>query len=573
MPCHPNRAVVDRYIQDVLSGKIIAGRLLILAVQRQVDDLNRSGPDWPYHFDEDKANRAIRFMESLKLSEGEFDGQPFILQPWQKFLVWVLFGWVDKDGLRRFHWAFISLGRGNGKSPLAAAILLYLTAADQPVEPKAQIKIAATERGTEDGGGAMIVFKACERFIRQSPALLKRFDILNRKLLYRPSESDIRPLGKEAKTKDGYNLHGFVADELHEWAKEHQPVWDKLETAMGKRRQPLGVSITTAGTDRSIIWRNEYRDAVNVLKGVYRDDRQFAFICQLDVEEPEEQLPGDDPLDISVYPKANPNWGISVKPDYIRRMIEKARANPLHLNKLKRYHGNILVRSRSKVIPMEAWRVVDAEPVPDLKGMHCHGGVDLGWKDDLMSFYLVFPLPENRFAVQGWSWTCDQNPHRDLDTEPYRSWIKQGRLIVTPGEITDHTAMMSKIKWAKKQFRIGSIALDTNNARTIEVELVNDLGLEVYAFGQTVKKYNEPLNRFVEAVTERRILHAGCPVLRWAASNMVVRTSQGLQMPDKDHSEDKIDPIVATLMGFSECLYSGSKEPIYNKRGLRSLSQ
>lgn len=573
---------VERYCSDVVSGRIVTGKLVQLAVKRHLDDLKRARKPnaFPFHHDQKAAERAIRFIQCLKHSTGEFAGELFLLQPWQLFLVWVLFGWLqNKDDLRRFRWAFISLGRGNGKSPLAAAMLLFLCCADQPIEQRAQIKIAATERGTQDGGGAMIVFNECAQFIRGNETLSKRCRILAKNIVYLPTESVISPLGKEAKTKDGFNLHAFAADELHEWRAEHQPLWDKLETAMGKRRQPLGLVITTAGSDKSALWRQQYTDAQKVLKGVWEDPQQFVFIAQADDPEPENNDPGDDILGPTaletVFPKANPNLGVSVKADYLARMIEQARQNPLNRQKLQRYHANQLVRAAQKIIPMDLWELADEQELPDLTGAVCYGGLDLGWRDDLASFYLVFPRKKRRFSILGWSWTCETNPHRNLDAEPFRTWIRQGKLIVTQGDVNDHRAVLAKIRWASKRFRLGSVALDPNNARAMEVEMVNDLGLKVYAFGQSGKKYNEPLREFLDALKGGRIDIGGDPVLKFAASNMVVRTSHDqLMMPDKLNSDDKIDPIVATLMGYSECLYNErARKAGYMDRGLRKIGQ
>lgn len=565
-------------MKGVASGKIVAGRLVIAAVQRQLKDLTRAAKGWKYTFDQAAADHVINFVECLKHSTGEFADQPFKLLPWQKFVLSVLFGWkLAATGFRRFREAFISLGRGNGKSPLAAAILLYLLTADKPPEPRAEIKIAATERGSKaDNGGAMIVFNECVRFIESCPALKEACSVLSKSIVYRKNESTITPLGKEAKTKDGYNLHAFVADELHEWHAEHQGVWDKLETAMGKRRQPLAVSVTTAGSDQSALWRRKYHECCKVVKGVYADEQLFVFIAQIDVEE--DGQPGDDPFapdaPRKIWPKANPNLGISVKPDHLARMTEKAKHDPDAKSNLCRYHLNVMVRSRLKIINLDNWRGCGEAELPQLKGLTCHGGIDLGWRDDLSSLYFTFPLSGNRFASIGWSWIPEETPHRDLSREPWASLIATGKLIVTPGEVFDPQAIIDKVAWARKRFRIQTIALDPNNARSVEVSLVNDHGIDVYSFGQNCKKYNEPLKNLLEAVTERRLLTGGDPLLEWSASNVVVYKDQNnLMMPDKKHSDEKIDPFVALLMSYSECLYAGSPKPGYNERGLRRLGR
>jgi phage terminase large subunit-like protein len=572
-------AVVQSYMDGVLSGEIVAGRRVIAAVKRQLRDLARSRKGWEYQFDWAAADRVINFIQCLKHTTGEFCGENFLLQPWQKFLIATLFGWRHKKtGLRRFRRAFITIGRGNGKSPIGAAMLLYLLCADLPPEPRAEIKIAATERGRKTANsGAMIVFNECERFIRHSPALSRACSILTEAIVFNKTEGAINPLGKEAKTKDGFNLHAYLADELHEWREEHQGTWDKLETAMGKRRQPLGIVITTAGSDRSKLWKRKHAEATKVIKRVYEDDELFVFLAEIDVAE--DGLPGDDPFDsdaeTKVWPKANPNLGISVKPEYLRSLTNKAKHDADEKQNLLRYHLNIVVRSRQKIVNLDDWQACGVEPLPELYRLVCHGGIDLGWRDDLASLYLVFPLPNRRFASLGWNWCCEETSHRNLDAEPWASLIKAGKLIVTPGEVFDPVAIIEKVRWCQKRFRLQTVALDQNNARSVEVELVNSMGLKVYSFGQNAKKYNEPIKSMLEASHERRLLTGADPLLYWAMSNMVVRRDvAGLMMPDKQYSEDKIDAACAYLMAYSECLYAGgAPAPTYNERGLRRLTQ
>ena len=557
---------VHGYVDDVQAGRVAVGLLERLAVERYTRDLRRAGrKDFPFILDEHKAARAIRFYQALKHSTGEFDGRPFILQDWQRWVVWNLFGWVHRDtGFRRFREAFLSMGRGNGKSPFVAATLLKLLAADQPAEPRAEIKIAATQAGRDDGSGAKIVFDECARMIERSPALQARCEVLSKAIVYKPTAGTIMALSSKGSTKDGFNLHAYVGDELHEWGDPQAELLEKLETAMGKRRQPLGLLITTAGTDRSTLWLAKHRECDQVLRQVYRDDALFAFICEIDDD--------DDPLDPANWRKGNPNLGVSVKADYLERLATKARHDRAKRTAFQRYHANKLVRSRDKLIDLDAWNRCRCK-LPDLRRRPCHGGLDLGWRDDLAAFYLCFPLDGGRYAFRGWCWCPEDVEHRDLGREPWANWIDQGLLRVTSGDVTDIDAVFRQIKLARRHYGLRTVALDPNNARAVEVRLVNELGLDVYAFGQSCRKYNEPLRELLGLVTNGNLLHDD-PLLTWAADNAVGRTdSAGLMMPDKKHSAEKIDPFVAALMAYSECLYAARAKAggDYNTRGLRKV--
>ena len=117
-----------RYAHDVVSGRVVVGRLVRLACERHLKDLKRKDIDWKL----DKAKRAIGFCRDvLRLNGGDFEGKPFILQPWQAFIVGSLFGWYALDGTRRFRVAYVEIGKGNGKSPLAAGIGHYMLEADK----------------------------------------------------------------------------------------------------------------------------------------------------------------------------------------------------------------------------------------------------------------------------------------------------------------------------------------------------------------------------------------------------------------------------------------------------------
>jgi phage terminase large subunit-like protein len=334
---------------------------------------------------------------------------------------------------------------------------------------------------------------------------------------------------------------------------------------MGKRRQPLAVTITTAGDEKSEIWKEQHGACEKVLGGVYADDALFAFIAEID--------PEDDPCDPACWPKANPNLGICVKPDYLIRLAEKARFDPAAKHILTRYHCNRMVLSSSKPITPEIWSR-GAGPLPDLDRRLCHGGLDLGWRDDLAAFYLAFPITENgvtRYAFRGRCWIPSETP-RELSREPWATWIRQGWLTVTDGNTTDPESILKFILECKQRYDLKTIALDPNNARSVATELVNARGLIVYEFYQTCRKYNEPTREFLRLLTEGLIQHGDDPLLSWAASNLILRhDASDYVMPAKHKSDDKIDPIVASLMAFSECLFAESASSVYEHRGVRVL--
>lgn len=557
-----HEAEVERYVDDVISGRNIAGELERAAVERYRNDIATAEERGIYH-DPRAADRAIDFMQLQKHTTGEFDGKPFVLFPYQKFIVWNLFGWRRcEDGLRRFRKCFYSVGRGNGKSPFAALLTLTLTCYDQPLEPRAELVLSATERRQ-----TKYVADEIARMIRRQPALKRRFEIYKDRIVYTQNGTYIEQLGKEAKSKDGMNLHAFVADELHEWREEHRGVLDKLQTSMGKRRQPLEIIITTAGSDQSVIWIEIYEDACKVVRGFYENDRWFVFICQMD--------DGDDPFDEDVWAKGNPNLDVSVKRDYLRGLAEEARHNPVKLNQFLRYHMNVRVRSLVKVIDPKLWAEAEIS-LPDLSGRTCCAGLDMGWRDDLASLSVCYQLGNKEhplFALKSWSFICSETEKRDLTMPPWAGWIRDGHLTVTEGNTTDPQAIYRAVGELRERSELRTLALDPNNARAIGIHLANDMGIEVFDFFQTTRKYNEPLQTLLTLLQDGKIIHDGNPVLAWAADNLVLKTdAAGLCMPDKLRSADKIDPMVAAIMALSECLFVDTTETGgYNAHPFRVL--
>jgi phage terminase large subunit-like protein len=441
------------------------------------------------------------------------------------------------------------MGRGNGKSPFMAAISNRLAILDG--EAKYQLQLAAVERSQ-----AEIVFEEIWSQLSSQPLFEGRFERFGGSKKTRTAkviidhflnDGVIEPLGGEG--RDGYNLLGFVADEIHAWRPEHQDLWDKLNTSMAKRRQPLALIITTAGDDLSKLWLQVHKFSSQVAQLLIQEDRHFSFICEIEEADRKSCL-----FDESLWRKGNPNLDVSVKREGLRLLANKAKLDPVACNTFLRYHMNIRVRSVLKVIEPKLWQL-GRGPLPDLSRRACNFGLDFGWRNDLASLYGCWPLENRRFAFKGWSW-LPTHGGRDLTKSPWAAWIEAGHITATLGEVTDPEAVYERVKSCRDCYQVLQIALDPNNARVPGIHIHNTMGISVYDFQQNAKNYNEAIREFMTALTEGRILHGDDPVLAWAADNLVLRTdAAGLVMPDKQSADEKIDPIVAALMAFARCLY------------------
>lgn len=560
-----NKAIVEGYIDGVLSGRIVASKMVRDACQRHRDDLAKK--DWAFRFDEELAERAIAFFPLLTHSVGDYRGQPFVLYPWQMFIVWVLIGWRRvSDGLRRFDEAYLSVGRGNGKSAFAAALLLLLFGFDTPIEFGAECYTVATKEKQ-----AKIVWGDAKRFVDHEPHLQKYIKRQKANLSIPATDSLCEPLGSDSNNTDGLRPHVVIADEVHAWRQFHRELWQKLVTAMGKRAQPLLMVITTAGTEDSDLWL-EIDDIMRSIvdrSNKIEDETKFAFIAELDED--------DDIFDESKWAKANPMLEFGVlKVDRLRSEAALAKRKPELRNSFQRFRANRRTSSATSLISSERWARGSGK-LPPLNNLECHAGFDWGFRDDLSAMAFVFPLDtveidgdaKRRYAIDVDVWVPDGCPH-DLHTAPWRTFVDRGELEITRGDTTDVAAIYERLEERIERHGIASIAMDPNNCREFGTRVLNDYGVDAFWFSQSCGKYNEPLLELLAALDEGRIVHGDNELLAWCACHMMtVEDTRGYRMPAKKKTRHKIDPIVAVIMALSECMFAEREEPsMYETEGM-----
>lgn len=562
------RAEVQAYIDGVLDGSIVVGKLVRLAVERHVADLKR-GPERGLKFDYNKACRAVMFFPTAcHHSIGEWDDEPFVLSDWQAFIVWCLFGWINvREGSRRFRRAYLSVARKNGKTTWAAGLGLLLTFFDD--EPGAEVYCCATKERQ-----ARILHKEAVRMVNASPSLKRLADCRRAppSINWDDEDSFFQPIGSDSNTTDGLNPHGIIEDELHAWRERHRELKEKLATGGNSRRQPLSIMITTAGDDHSQIWKEEDKDAVRALESVISgnivDDSLFAFVARIDEE--------DDPFDEAVWPKANPNYGVSVKPERMREMANQARQNPAKMNQFLRYHCNVQVSSTERAISAEVWAKGNAgltidSPILDDTGNPLayqpkhkgFGGFDLGRSNDWCAIGVCIPIREtvddeqviSRWEIKSKAWTCKDGTF-PVTHEPFRTWIKNGLLECCDGDQVNFAEVRREIAEWSARYDIKNWAFDPSFA-TSDAQLINaEYGIEVYKFFQTSRMYNEPIHRFLAALAAGQIVHGNDPVLGWQAGNLsIIKSKRNDEwMPEKGQDLYKIDGMVSVLMAFAGTL-------------------
>jgi len=510
------------------------------------------------YFDENAALRVSRFFAKLlRHTDGAFAGRPFELLEWEwRDVIAPLFGWKRPDGTRRYRTTYIEIPKKNGKSTLLAGLALYLLIADG--EPGAQIYIAAADRHQ-----AGIIYRAAAAMAEDQPALSERLLITpsQKHIGFPETHSFLKALSADAYRQEGLNAHGILFDELH--AQPDRRLWDTLRYAGRARRQPLLISITTAGYDKHSICYEQHDYALKVRDGIIEDISFLPVIYAANED--------DDWRDPRVWAKANPSLGHTITEAAIAEACAEAQQSPAKENAFKRYTLNMWTEQAVRWIQMERWEACgQTVPQMQLRGLPCYAGLDLASNTDIAAFVLLIPYDE-RLVILPRFWIPEENARERerRDRVPYIQWARDGLIKLTEGDVIDYDVIRRDINELGQSYDIRQIAIDRWNAAQITTQLQGD-GFEVVSFGQGFASMAAPTKEFERLLLEQKIAHGGNPILRWMASNVAVKTDPaGNLKPDKERSTEKIDGIVAAIMAVG--LWAADNQPqrsIYEERGI-----
>ncbi len=470
---------VTAYAEDVVAGRVIAGPHVRNACRRHLQDL-RDGPKRGLVWDLDAAKRAINFnADVLRLNGGQFEGQPFRLEPPQAFKTGSIFGWKWKaTGRRRFRRAFIEEGKGNGKSPWAAGVGLYCMLADG--EARAEVYAAG-----KDKAQAMVLFRDAVAMVDQSPALAARLTKSGANPVWNLADlkggSFFRPIAKKG-ASSGPRPSCALCDEIHEHPS--RVVLEMLERGFKFRRQPLLVMITNSGSDRQSICWEEHQHAVQVAAGTRTpdddftyvgeviDDTTFSYVCALDKD--------DDPLtDPSCWVKANPLLGVILEHDYLADVVKQAIDVPGRTNGILRLHFCVWTDSATSWMSRKLLDRVLRDFKPEVHHrQRAFASTDLSATQDMTAAAFVVPtgmvererlvddrkvrvtLPTFAAWVEAWTPKDTLVERAKRDQAPYETWVKDGWLTATPGLAVRFDYVAARFQSAQADYLLQGIAYD-----------------------------------------------------------------------------------------------------------------
>lgn len=508
-------------------------------------------------FDPARVDRVVNAFRRLRHTKGRFAGQSFDPDCWQvAYYLAPVFGWIAKSAdsgqmARIITTAYLDMPRKNGKTTLAAGTAVYLTGADG--EPGAQVVCAATNKDQ-----AKFAFDPIKQIVQQSPALGKHFTAFQAKIVHKASGSYFQPVANVGDAQHGADLHGGIIDELH--LHKTQDLVEAIETGTGSRIQPLIVFITTADQGkRNTPYDKKRAEIEQLARRAVKDPTTYGAVWAAEKT--------DDPFSVATQRKANPGFGISPTRRALTSAANKARNSPVDLASYQRLHLGLRTKQEFRYLELAPWdlnaSIVD---VDRLKGRECFGGLDLGSTSDLTALCWVFPDEEtDAFDVLLRCWAPEDSvPALDDRTAKAAStWVTNGWLTTTPGNVTDYDFIEAQIRQDRDTFMVREIAYDRWNAQQLVNNLVNE-SAPMITMGQGFASMSAPtkdLQRLIMvgaqvdkkgAPIKPMIRHGGNPLLRWMVDNFTVAMDPaGNVKPDKAVASDKIDGVVALIMALS----------------------
>lgn len=533
-----------QYARDVISGKIVAGYYIKLAAKRYLDFMQRDDME----FRTKMANKPVNFISKLLHTEGQFYKKPFILQDWQAFMVYAMFGFYWKGTDKRVcRNAYIQISRKCGKTSLASALALYGLIGDG--EAGAEIDfVAPSAEQTRIG------FRAASNYAES----INRANILNclrNTITFNPTKGRIRMMSSDAKLGDGFNPHFAIIDEYH--ALETNDLPNVMMSGMGMRRNPMMIYITTAGFNVYGPCK-EYRDmCADILEGEKVDDTIFALIYELDRD--------DDWIDESKWKKCIPSLNITVEEDYIKQQVTLAKNNvsmevgvrTKNLNQWVEssqvWISDEIIKSSMKPVPMEAFN-----------GQIISAGIDLAAVSDLTVYSMMMsPNPDREFepdkyVFKSFYYLPSECLENNKNWQKYRLWQQHKYLTVNPGNVTDYRYILDDMKGSMDKFMFNGIYYDAWQS-TLFIIMATEEGLPCVPYSQSIGNFTKPVKTFELLLKKGDIVIDDNPITRWCFQNVVLKEDHNQNCkPTKDNRDSKIDVVISMLEALGGWLVDGN---------------
>jgi len=530
-----------QYVSDVADKKILTCKKIQQAIKRFKNDLKASKKaDFPYTFNEKKADRVISFIEALKHFEGQYAGKPIVLENWQTFIIANLYGWVKKtDGTRRFKKAYIQVARKNGKTILMSALALY----DVLTEPGGQAVSGATRRDQ-----AAISFNNVVNFIKQNSSLRELVSLYRTAVVNPKLSSKFEALSSEADKFDGLNPSLAIIDECA--AQTSSTLVDVIQSGMYSRKEALLLEITTASSNLQSLGKMEYDAASKLLADITKDETYFTIIYELDDK--------DDWKNDKIYLKANPNLDVSVSLENLTNARDEAMRAPYKETEFRTKNLNQWMSTSSSWIQDKYWqRCIKSKKDIDLSNLLCVGAIDLSKRVDFTAYTKYFYEPKKKKFIAKHQFYIPEGQIEEKmksDTLQIKTWINLGLIKATPGETVDYNYLYKDVADDLKNYKLTELAYDSYMSGGLEDKFSELITMVPVPQGT---KLSVPAKDWEAAILSGELIDDN-PVMRWMVSNAEVRYgATGLMQivkPETNKNSKRIDGVITSIMAHTRLL-------------------
>jgi phage terminase large subunit-like protein len=519
---HPD---LSDYADSILAGRRAAGKWIYAACARYVSDLARDD----LVLDHEAIDEALAFFERLPLV-GENTGAAFILHPWQRFVIGQLVGWKwAADGRRRFRLALLQVARGNGKTTLMAGLALW----DMMGGEGRRVHVIANN---EDQAAICLDTARTMAMRLEDPTTLVRFA-----RIVRPSaDCEMTALPALERSLDGLNPSLWIADEAAEFKGRFLT---KLLTTGAKRKESLGVVISTPGSNPENLYAELVKQAEAVLSGEAPDDSVFAALFGID--------PSDAIGDEGCWPKGNPGLEHG-QPDILslRRAWGTMKRSPMGRSEFTRYHCSRIDENTGGWLDMSLWPGGKTIEWRDLYGRPAWIGLDLSKTLDMSALVVCVPMEDGRVALQGHYWWPSQDvAQRELDYRmPVRVWAAERKLTLTPGREIDYESIRQRLLELRDLFEIRAVGYDAWGSKYLAEQLTQD-GVPLMTYRMGISTFGPGCQLWQNLWAGGQLVVGDDPVMRRSCAEAHAQTDRnGNVRPVKSREHCILDPLVAGII-------------------------
>ena len=447
------------YYQQIKDGSVTVGRWIEKWYEYIVHGLEEKR----FFFDQKKAARAIAFIQQYcRHHEGPLAPQLIVLEVWQKALLSVIFGIVDRDGLRQFREVFVVMGRKNGKTLLDAAVAAYMMIADGEYGGRAFFVASRLDQ-------SRLAFEAFYQMIAKDPRLEKMAKKRRTDIYFAESNSSAMPVAFSERKTDGLNPSYVSLDELASWRGDAGlKQYEVFKSALGARKQPMMFGISTAGYENDSIYDELIKRSTGVLNGTSRETRLAPFLYIIDDSEKWN--------DIDELKKANPNLGVSTTVDYMLEEIRIAEGSLSKKTEFLTKYCNIKQNSSQAWLTVQDVKKCFGNDLTfeDFRHSYALGGIDLSLAVDLTAAVIVIEKDGvSWFATQFFMPRNKVEEATQRDGLPYRIYAQRGLLTLSGENTVDYHDVHDWFRMLERDYEI--LALKVGYDRYSAAYLVQDM--------------------------------------------------------------------------------------------------